>query len=45
MSASPLADAKQAWATTYAGLSQEEINSRVRGFTVMVRGIAEDGLL
>ena len=45
MSVSALLEAKQAWASAYAGLSQEEINSRVRGFTVMVRAIAESGFL
>lgn len=45
MSVSALIEAKQAWASAYVGLSQEEINSRVRGFTVMVRAIAESGFL
>jgi alkylmercury lyase len=37
--------AKQAWASEYAGLSQAEIDQRVRGFGAMVRGIAEAGVL
>ena len=32
----------RAWAATYAGMSQEEIDLRVRGFTSMVRAIAEE---
>ncbi len=35
--------AKQAWALGYEGLSQEEVDRRVRGFTAIVRGIARDG--
>jgi alkylmercury lyase len=40
-----LNDAKEAWASEYAGLTREEIDQRVRGFGAMVRGIAEDGVL
>ena len=35
--------AKAAWATQYAGLSQEEIDQRVAGFSILVRGIAKKG--
>jgi alkylmercury lyase len=37
------AEAKAAWATQYAGLSQEEIDQRVAGFSILVRGIAKQG--
>lgn len=37
--------AKKAWASEYAGLSEAEIEQRVRGFGAMVIGIAEDGVL
>ena len=40
-----LDDAKEAWASEYAGLSREEIDQRVRGFGAMVTGIAKDGVL
>jgi alkylmercury lyase len=38
-----LDEAKAAWARVYEGLSQEEIDQRVMGFTALVRGIAEVG--
>lgn len=40
-----LDDAKRAWASEYAGLSQAEIDQRARDFGAMVRGIAKDGHL
>jgi alkylmercury lyase len=35
--------AKRAWAHSYDGLSQDEVDRRVVGFTALVRGIAERG--
>ncbi len=43
MSGARLDEVKAAWARVYAGLSQEEINQRVRGFAALVRGIAKTG--
>ena len=40
---SALEEAKRALASSYAGLSENEIDERARGFTVMVRAIAEEG--
>ena len=40
-----LETAKSAWASNYAGLSQPEIDLRVRGFTTLVRAIAADGVV
>ena len=42
---SALEQAKRAWAGEYAGLSPAAIEQRVRGFTAMVRAIAEEGVL
>jgi alkylmercury lyase len=42
---SELERARQAWGRAYEGLSQEEIDRRVRGFTTIVRGIARDGVV
>ena len=42
---SSLETAKSAWASNYAGLSQPEIDLRVRGFTTLVRAIAADGVV
>ena len=38
-----LEEAKRAWATHYLGLSQEEIDQHVLGFSELVRGIAHSG--
>ncbi len=38
-----LEEAKRAWATHYAGLSQREIDQHVLGFSVLVQGIAHSG--
>ena len=38
-----LDEVKAAWARGYEGLSQEEIDRRVRGFATLVRGIAKTG--
>ena len=38
-----LEEAKRAWATNYAGLSQEQIDGRVLAFATLVRGIARAG--
>ena len=43
MSRSLLEEAKAAWARAYAGLTQEQIDQRVAGFTALVRGIAKTG--
>lgn len=40
---SDLERAKRAWASDYAGLSEEEIEQRVSGFGVMIRAIAAEG--
>ena len=45
MSKSALEEAKRAWASEFAGLSPDEVDQRVRGFGVMVRGIAQYGHL
>ena len=45
MTTSTLDEAKRAWASAYAGLSQNEIDVRVRGFTEIVRAIATEGTL
>ena len=37
-----LEDVILAWTSTYKGLAQEEIDQQVRGFTAMVRAIAEE---
>lgn len=42
---SGLEEAKQAWATHFAGLSQEEIDQRVLGFSALVEGIARSGAI
>jgi hypothetical protein len=42
---SSLERAKRAWASNYAGLSQEAVHARVRGFAAIVRAIAEDGVV
>ena len=42
---SQLEKAKRAWASDYSGLSQGEIDQRVRGFGAIVRAIAEEGAL
>ena len=36
-------DAEKAWAETYHGLSQREINRRARGLRSIIRGIYRDG--
>ena len=38
-----LEEAKRAWATHYAGLSQEEIDQHVLGFSELAQGIAQSG--
>ncbi|MCZ6463820.1 MAG: organomercurial lyase [Proteobacteria bacterium] len=43
MTAFTLDDAKRAWARSYEGLGQEEIDQRVLGFAALVRGIAQQG--
>lgn len=43
MSRTALEHAKASWALAYEGLTQEEIDQRVMGFGVLVRGIAEAG--
>ena len=43
MGTSGLEEAKRAWATSYAGLSQEQIDQRVLGFAALVEGIARAG--
>lgn len=43
MGPSGLEEAKRAWATSYAGLSQEQIDQRVLGFAALVEGIARTG--
>jgi alkylmercury lyase len=42
---SALEEAKTAWAGDYGGLSQAEIDERVRGFTGMLRAISAEGAL
>jgi alkylmercury lyase len=42
---SRLERAKRAWAGQFAGLSQVEIDDRVRGFATIVRAIARSGAL
>ncbi len=42
---SALEEAKRAWATHYAGLSQEEIDRRVLGFSAVIQGIARFGAI
>ena len=42
---SALEEAKRAWATHYAGLSQEESDRRVLGFSALVQGIARSGAI
>lgn len=42
---SGLEEAKRAWATHFAGLSQEEIDQRVLGFSALVEGIARSGAI
>jgi alkylmercury lyase len=41
--AGALEQAKRAWATNYAGLSQDQIDRLVLGFSTLVRGIAQAG--
>ncbi len=43
MGHSGLEEAKRAWATSYAGLDQEQIDQRVLGFAALVEGIARAG--
>ena len=38
-----LEEAKRAWASSYAGLSQAQIDQRILGFAALVRGIARAG--
>ena len=45
MSVSALDEAKRAWESDYAGLSEGEIDERVRGFTGMLRAISAEGAL
>ena len=40
-----LEDAKRAWASTYDGLSQDEIDLRVRGLTALVRAVLDEGAI
>jgi alkylmercury lyase len=40
-----LEDAKRAWASTYDGLSQDEIDRRVRGLTALVRAVLDEGAI
>lgn len=42
---SALEQAKKAWASGYAGLSQGDIDDRVRGFSALVRLIAKHGVV
>lgn len=43
MSRDDLEAAKRAWARSYEGLQQDQIDQRILGFTALVRGIAENG--
>ena len=43
MELSRLEEAKRAWATDYAGLSQEQVDQRVLGFAELVQGVARAG--
>ncbi len=43
MAALTVDDAKQAWARSYEGLGQEEIDQWVLGFAALVQGIASHG--
>ncbi len=43
MAAPGIDAAKRAWARSYEGLGQEEIDQRVLGFSALVQGIAEHG--
>lgn len=43
MTLEALDEAKAAWARVYDGLSPEEVDRRVLGFTALVRGIAANG--
>ncbi len=43
MAAFSLDDAKRAWARSYEGLSEEDIDQRVLGFAALVQGIARAG--
>ncbi len=36
-------DAKRAWARSYDGLGQEEVDQRILGFAALVHGIAGHG--
>ncbi len=45
MDVSALHEAKRAWESDYAGLSEGEIDERVRGFTAMLRAISAEGAL
>ncbi len=40
-----LDEAKVAWARSYEGLTDEEVDRRVMGFTALVRGIAANGVV
>ncbi len=42
---SALEEVKRAWATHYAGLTQEEIDQRVLCFSALVQGIARSGAI
>ncbi len=43
MGPSGLEEAKRAWATSYAGLSQEQVDQRVLAFATLVQGVARAG--
>ncbi len=43
MAPSRLEDARRAWAASYAGLRQEQIDQRVLGFAALVQGVARAG--
>ncbi len=45
MRRSALEEAKAAWGRAYEGLTQQEIDRRVMGFTALVRGIAANGVV
>ncbi len=45
MAAFTVDDAKQAWARSYEGLGQEEIDQWVLGFAALVQGIASHGVV
>ncbi len=45
MSRHTLEDAKESWAEGYAGLTAEDVDLRVRGLAVLIRGIARAGFV